>query len=498
MIVYGIDKECYNASHRKTSLKTGIFMGICASGIDQKLKESRITIHVKEDHPLVKLANTLDWLRMMEIVTDDLQQSTAKLKWWMGRKLSIRTHLGVYLLQQLFNMTDRGIEQQIKFNAVYQLFCGKTIVKDWRCPDHTKIEEFRSRLKPETHCFLANEIARLAARKRFANPAHLDIDSTIQEPNIQYPSISNMLIKVSGVARRVQKLLMEKCDLSQLTDTMTHVDLKKIKGLAKTYFFIKRKKSLINKEKKDAAIKALWCAVSEAGNDVLKYAHRLLEPFIFETLNSRQRELVTQFTSKAPVYLSETFEHNFDTAVKRSKIFSMHCSEVDVFNKQKENKACEFGRQFQIGRIEGNFVWSVPNNSVRMPDAHSFKLMIRSHLNTFQQPIISAGTDKGYYTKDNEQFLLDLKVPEVALQKINRKYNDPPDNPLSPERLEELINRRSGIEGVIGHLKRRFQMGRSRMKSDRTTESSGYCSMLGFNLAQLTRFLTGEALKKAA
>jgi hypothetical protein len=58
-----------------------------------------------------------------------------------------------------------------------------------------------SRLKPETHCFLANEIARIAARKRFANPAHLDIDSTIQEPNMQYPSISNLLIKDTGMAR---------------------------------------------------------------------------------------------------------------------------------------------------------------------------------------------------------------------------------------------------------------------------------------------------------
>ncbi len=473
-------------------------MGICTSGIDQKLKESRVIIYVKEDHPLVKLANTIDWSRMMEIVTDDLQKSTAKLKWWMGRKLSIRTHLGVYLLQQLFNMTDRGIEQQIKFNAAYQLFCGKTIVKGWRCPDHTKIEVFRSRLKPETHCFLANEIARLAARKRFANPAHLDIDSTIQEPNMQHPSVSNMLIKVTGMARRFQKLLMEKCDLSQLTDTMTHVDMKKIKGLAKTYFFIKRKKSVKHAEKKKAAMKVLWCAVSEAGNEALKYAHRLLEPFIFDTLNSRQQELVTQFTSKVPTFLSESFVHHFETAVKTSKIFSMHRNEVDVFNKQKESKAFEFGRQFQIGRIEGNFVFSTPIYSVRMPDAEALKPMVRANLNTFQQPIESVGADKGYYSKDNEQFLLDLKVPEVALQKINRKYNDPPDNPLPPERLEELINRRSGIEGVIGHLKNRFQMGRSRMKSDRTTESSGYCSMLGFNLAQLTRFLTGEALKKAA
>jgi hypothetical protein len=124
--------------------------------------------------------------------------------------------------------------------------------------------------------------------------------------------------------------------------------------------------------------------------------------------------------------------------------------------------------------------------------------MIRSHLNTFQRPIESAGADKGYYSKDNERFLLDLKVKEVALQKINRKYNDPPDNPLPPERLELLVNRRSGIEGIIGHLKRRWQMGRSRMKSDRTTESSGYCAMLGFNLSQLIRNLNGEVVKKAA
>lgn len=473
-------------------------MGICTSGIDKKLAESKVIIHVAVDHPLVKLANTIDWQRMVDIVLPDLKKTTAKLMWYVGRKLCIRTHLGVYLLQQLFNTTDRNTEQLVKYNAAYQLFCGKTIVKNWRCPDHTKIEDFRSRLSPETHCFLANEIARLAARRKFANPEHIDIDSTIQEPDMQHPSISNMLIKVSGMARKVQKLLMEKCDLSLLTDTMKHIDLKKIKGLARTYFFIKSKKSPKHKEKKALALKDLWCAVSDAGNEALKYAHRLLEPFIFDALNNHQQELVTQFTTKVPTYLSQTFEHNFETAAKDSKIFSMHRNQVDVFNKQKEHKTCEFGRQFQIGRIGGNFVWSVPNSSIRMADAESFKPMVRGHLNTFQKPIVSAGADKGYYSKDNERFLLDLQVHEVALQRQNRKYNDPPDNPLPPERYAELVNRRSGIEGVIGHLKRRFQMGRSRMKSDRTTESSGYCSMLGFNLSQLTRFLTGEALKKAA
>src|SRR5579863_6560078 len=217
-------------------------MGFCLSGIDQPLVKCKITIDVDNSHPLIKLANTLDWQRLTELVLTDLKNSTARLKWWFGRKLYLRTHLGVYLLQQLFNATDRGIEQQIKFNAAYQMFCAKTIVENWRCPDHTKIQEFRSRLSPATHCFLANEIALIAAKKRFAKPEHIDIDSTIQEPDMQHPSISNLLIKISGMARSVQKLLMEKCDLSQLTDTMFHVDMKKIKGLARTYFFIKRKK----------------------------------------------------------------------------------------------------------------------------------------------------------------------------------------------------------------------------------------------------------------
>ena len=65
----------------------------------------------------------------------------------------------------------------------------------------------------------------------------------------------------------------------------------------------------------------------------------------------------------------------------------MHRNDVDAFNKQKEHKHCEFGRQFQIGRIEGNFVFSTPNYSIRMPDAESLKPMVRTHLNTFHQPI---------------------------------------------------------------------------------------------------------------
>ena len=186
-------------------------MSICNSGMDCKLlKTASIVIDVTQCHPLMKLMNTIDWGQLSKLIIPDLKKSTCKLKWWLGRKLKLRTHLGIYLLQQLLNETDRGIERQVRDNAVYAIFCGKLFVHNWSVPDHTKIEEFRSRLSPETQCALSKEITRLAARKGFAKPEHVDIDSTIQAPDMQYPATINLLLKTAIVGRRIQKILKRK------------------------------------------------------------------------------------------------------------------------------------------------------------------------------------------------------------------------------------------------------------------------------------------------
>ena len=78
-------------------------------------------------------------------------------------------------------------------------------------PDHTKIEAFRSRLTAETQRRLANLISQQAVRLSYANSSELDVDSTVQEANIAYPALVNLLIKVAIVASRVGKGLNELC-----------------------------------------------------------------------------------------------------------------------------------------------------------------------------------------------------------------------------------------------------------------------------------------------
>ena len=140
----------------------------------------------------------------------------------MGRKLKLRNHLGIYLLQLLLNETDRGIERQVQDNPVYAVFCGKLFVHGWSVPDHTK----SSSLSPENQCALSNQITRLAARKGFAKPKHIDIDSTIQTPDMHYPATINLLLKTAIVGRRIQKILKRKMP-KVVKDHIPEIDMKK-------------------------------------------------------------------------------------------------------------------------------------------------------------------------------------------------------------------------------------------------------------------------------
>ena len=156
-------------------------MSLDYSGLGKKLETKAITIEVLAGHPLIQLANALDWEELKDVVEEDLK---ANIFWWRGRPLKVRIHLGMFLLQSLQGMTDRQVEEAVRSNAVYQVFCGKTVVESWHCPDHTKVEEFRNRLQPETQRQLVNQVLKLAVASGFAKPSPMDVDSTVQEAHI--------------------------------------------------------------------------------------------------------------------------------------------------------------------------------------------------------------------------------------------------------------------------------------------------------------------------
>lgn len=450
-------------------------MSICESGMQSQVKTGKISVEVSENHPLIMLALSIPWVELYKIISNDLKQG----RWWLGRKLKVRVHLGAFIIQQLYNLTDRQIEYSIKDNAAYRSFCGYGIVENWHAPDHTSIEKFRSRLTPETQRLLANKVVQLAAQMGFADPGDVDIDSTVQEANMTYPTDAKMLRKLGTLAAKVseslKKLVPGKCSFPQ-------VDLKEIARTARSCFFQKR---YATQEEKSDRLAQLWAAVSQPVIQTIQACRKLCTKDL-KRLKWNIKYSVNQLVSHGEDYLRESkifVETGKSTPTKK---LAFHLDEVSCFSKGKMHKKHEFGRAYQIGRVGGNFLFVASCTSVQMDDKKALKSVIDEHENLFgSKKIESLGTDKGYYSNKNIKYAVKKGIRKVGIQAPVSVKNNIVQ--LTPEDQEDLYNRRSGIEPLIGHVKQGGQLGRSRMKSDETIKASGYASVLGFNLRQMIK-----------
>ncbi len=383
-------------------------MSLDVSGADTAVAAGTVSIDVGNEHPLIKMANALPWMLLIDLVLPDLKRTTARGFWWTGRKLRVRVHLAAYILQKLYNLTDRQTEFTIKDNAAYQLFTGRSVVPGWRPPDHTKIEEFRSRLSPETQRALANEMAKVAVALGFADPSDVDVDSTVQEANIAYPADANLMTKLAGLGRKVIDFLQRKT--RSLVPVDLAVDMKAVKSKARAYFFMQKN---VDIEKRREVFKDLHRLVKQQMRAVVAVCNTL-NPGRVARLPWNIRRAVKHIRTKGWRYLLDVGHFTRTHSIKVGKALSFHAQAVACIRKGKVGKENEFGRVFQLGRIKGNFLFVMPSTSLRMEDKHSFVAMLAEHAALFGDGTLkstsadkwvlereeSAGTD---HAKDRER-----------------------------------------------------------------------------------------------
>jgi IS5 family transposase len=465
-------------------------MSLDISGGDDAVKPASVSISVTGTHPLIQLANVIPWIVFMNIAAEDLKRTTKKGFWWMGPRLFVRVHLAAFILQKLYNLTDRQTEYSLKDNAAYQLFAGKGLIIGWRSPDHTKIEEFRSRLSPETQRILANETARLAVNLGFADPRETDIDSTVQEANIAYPADVNLMTKLTALGHKVISFLRQKT--RGFLPSGIGIDMKTVKSKARSYFFLPQNCDI---GKRRNLFNELHRLVKQQFRPVVAICNSMDQKRL-QNLPWNIRLAVNQIKTQAWRYLLDVGHFTRTHAIKMGKTLAFHAQEVTCIRKGKVGKENEFGRVFQLGRIKGNFLYVLESTSLRMEDKHSLIAMVSEHARLFGNGTLhSVAADKGYWSAKNYCILEELGIGEIGLQRPAnvKKFQN---QSLSAE--EHLHNRRAGIEPLIGHVKHGGQLGKSRMRSDTATLAAGYASVLGFNLRQLSKKMVGPIRKDAA
>ena len=261
----------------------------------------------------------------------------------------------------------------------------------------------------------------MGVKLKSGDPSKLDQDSTVQEAGITYPSDARLLVKMGGLCAKVYNFLLDQ----HPEDGLERIDFKKIKVAARSYFF--GLKSSIE-EKKEKFKSLFYTTFIESCKAIqLSLATRQVEMLPW---NVKRAWLQIQHHAKK--YFEDVENYIFTGSMIKGKAMSFHLKEVACFNKMKEGKDLQFGRQFQLGRIGGNFMIVTPCTSIRMEDKHSIVPMIELQEQMFGASTLhSFGTDKGYYSNVNQKYLtVEKSIPIVHLQKPEMDLTSLPETEL--------------------------------------------------------------------
>ena len=283
-------------------------LGKIKPNFQQNLFQTRLTDLINLGHPLVKLAGELYWSKM-ETEFQNLYSE-------QGRpSIPIRKIAGLLMLKEMFKESDESVVERWIENPYWQYFTGEDFFQNKQPFDPSEFVHFRKRLKEKGLEFILSQTVALHPEAK--NEKEVQIDTTVQEKNITFPTDAKLAKKVIDNCTKIA----EKEGVKQ---RQTYKRVAK-QHLRDAYFghHPKRKKKAVMARKKLRTI----------GKRVVRELERKLPEEIlkqYETEFSNYKKVLTQ-------------ERN-----SKDKIYSLHEPQTACIAKGKAHKAYEFGTKVAV------------------------------------------------------------------------------------------------------------------------------------------------------
>src|SRR3712207_6199886 len=268
-------------------------------------------------HPLVKLARSIDWgfleTRFGEVYTDE-----------PGRPpLPTRLMAGLAILKHMHDLSDEVLCERWVENPYFQLFCGEEFFQHQLPLDRSSLTRWRQRMGEERLLALIQESLAVATRTGAAKPAdfrQVVVDTTVQEKAITFPTDAKLM-------HRARERL---------------VRLAKKHGIMLRQSYVRVGKRALIKYQRYAHAKQF-----KRANKALRRIRTLLGRVIRD---------ITRKTAARPD-LAEVFARPLSLArrvrdqrqrERGRKVYSLHAPEVECIGKGKAHKPYEFGVKVSV------------------------------------------------------------------------------------------------------------------------------------------------------
>jgi transposase, IS5 family len=417
---------------------------------EQDLFRSRLDQIIDVSHPLVRLAQAINW-RFLE------EQFGAVYTDGPGRPpLPTRLMAGLAILKHTYNLSDEVVCALWVENPYYQYFCGEEFFQHKLPLDRSSMTNWRNRMGEERLQALLQESLAVATRTGAMKPSDLArvvVDTTVQPKNITFPTdaklVSRAREKLVKLAKRLGVVLRQSYARVGKIALIQHQRYAHARQFKRANRSLRKLKTWLGRVIRDIKRKI-------ADDDFLqtKFAWPL-------NLASRVREQ--------------------ERGQRGPKVYSLHAPEVECIGKGKPHKPYEFGVKVSLAttlkRCKGGqfaiHAQALPGNPY---DGHTLARVIPAIEQLVGNTIERLHADAGY-----------------------RGHNAPPDykfkvytskqkRGVTPQ-IQREMRRRAAIEPVIGHVKHEHRMDRNYLAHRSGDANNAILAAAGYNFSLLIKWL---------
>ncbi len=357
------------------------------------------------EHPLVQLADKIDWARFDAAFSDSYSEDLGA----PGK--AIRLMVGLQYLKYTFNESDESVVDRWVENPYWQHFCGFTHMQHKAPIDPSSMSRWRKRVGAERLGQLLEETIELAVRAKQLPKRDLErvtVDTTVQEKNITFPTDSKLLYTV----------------IRQLGQAA------KERGIALRQSYIRVGKR--------AAVKVSRYAHAKQFRRMRRQLRRL-RTWVGRLIRDIRRK-ATQVDDDLAVALTKAERIRRQQPQDSNKLYSWHEPEVQCISKGKARQRYEFGQKVALATTNrSNWIVAARLLENNPYDGHTLAATLATVERVTGVAVTDAYVDKGYRGHGCRG------STRVHIAGAGSK------NASRSERRRR--RRRSAIEPKIGHLK---------------------------------------------